>query len=303
MPPIGSFTLTFGLVAIPVTMTSATRSHKVSFRQVHTQDMGRVRYRKTCELDEHVLNQDEIGRAWEAPDGTLVPISDDELDELPLPTAKTIEISGFLDLADVPGEQFGQPYFLTPSSDAARKPYVLMRQALERSGKAAVGKYALRGSGEALGLIYAAGDVLIAHRLRWPDELREPAGIAPPADVDLDPAEIDAALDYIAAMGDLDMQTMHDEYAEAVQALVAAKAEHHAPPAAPEREPADASVTDLMGTLKAATAKARADRGDRGDGKDADVHHIGTRKRAKKTAAKKTTKKSPAKKPTRKQAG
>ncbi len=293
MPPIGSFTLTFGLVAIPVSMTSATRSHKMSFRQVHVEDMGLVKYRKMCELDEHVLDQSDIGRAWEAPDGRLVPISDDELDDMPLPTAKTIEISGFLDLATVPGEQFGQPYFLTPSSDAAKKPYVLMRQALERSGKAAVGKYALRGSGEALGLIYAVGDILVVHRLRWPDELREPAGVAPPADVDLDPSEIDAALDYIRAMGDLDMDQMHDEYAEAVRELVEAKVEHHAPPKAPRERTPDQNVTDLMGALRAATAKARADRGEA-----ADVHHIADRKPAKKSAKKTATKKT-----TRKKAG
>ncbi|SEG95344.1 DNA end-binding protein Ku [Actinacidiphila yanglinensis] len=297
MPPIGKFTLTFGLVAIPVSMTSATSSHKISFRQVHTEDMGRVRYRKTCELDEHVLDQEDIGRAWEAPDGRLVPISDEELDELPLPTARTIEISGFLDLGDVPGEMFGQPYFLAPSSDAAKKPYVLMRQALERSGKAAVGKYALRGSGEALGLIYAAGDILVVHRLRWPDELRSPAGAAPPADVDLDPAEVDAALEYIAAMGDLDMEQMHDEYSEAVQALIEAKVEHHAPPT-PAREPAEASVTDLMGALKTAAERARADRGE-----DADIHHLDERRPAKKAAAKKTTgKKTAAKKTAAKKA-
>jgi DNA end-binding protein Ku len=58
---------------------------------------------------------DEIGRAFETPDGTLVPISDRELDDLPLPTAKTVEISGFLDLATIPGEQFGTPYFLARS--------------------------------------------------------------------------------------------------------------------------------------------------------------------------------------------
>ena len=200
MPPIGSFTLAFGLMAIPVQMVSATRSHKVSFRQIHLEDRGRVKYRKVCELDEHVLAQDDIGRAWEAPDGRLVPVTDDELDRMPLPTAKTIEISGFVDLGDVPGEQFGQPYFLSPSSDGARKPYVLMREALTRSGKAAVGKYALRGSGEALGLIYPMGEVLVVHRLRWPDEIRAAAGAAPGEQVDLADDELAAALGYIAAM-------------------------------------------------------------------------------------------------------
>jgi DNA end-binding protein Ku len=117
MPPIWSGTLTFGLVAIPVRVEPAVHSHRVAFRQIHLEDHGRVRNRRVCELedDPHPLSMDEIGRAFETPDGTLVPISDRELDDLPLPTAKTVEISGFLDLATIPGEQFGTPYFLSPA--------------------------------------------------------------------------------------------------------------------------------------------------------------------------------------------
>src|SRR5882757_4686909 len=143
MPPIWSGNLTFSLVSIPVTVQSAITSHRVAFRQVHTPDMGRVRYLKVCELDEQVLAQDEIGRAYEAGD-TLVEISDSELAAMPLPTLKTVEVSGFLDLSSVPWRQVDQPYYLAPASPAANKPYVLMRDALARSGKAAIGKLALR---------------------------------------------------------------------------------------------------------------------------------------------------------------
>jgi DNA end-binding protein Ku len=303
--PIWSGTLTFGLVAIPVRMESATRAHKIAFRQIHLEDQGRVKYRKVCEADGQRLEQAEIGRAWEAPDGTLVPVTDDELDALPLPTAKTIEISGFLDLASVPTQMFDQPYFLAPASPAANKPYVLMREALARAGKAAVGKYALRGSGEALGLIHAQGDALIVQRLHWPDEIRPADDARPHGDVDLSDDELQAALDYIGAVGDIDMTTMHDDYAEAVHALVQAKVGDKAPPEPVEPEHQEAgTVTDLMSALKTAADRARADRG-----QDADVHHMAGRKPAKKTAAQKTpVKKTPArktaaKKTTRKRAG
>ena len=279
MPPIWSGTLTFGLVAIPIRMESATRSHKVAFRQIHREDHGRVRYRKTCEEDGAVLDQSDIGRAYET-GGRLVPIEDHELDAMPLPTAKTIEISGFLELATIPGEQFATPYFLAPASPAANKPYVLMREALAKSGKAAVGKWALRGSGEALGLIYPAGDVLVAHRLHWPDEIRT-ADEAPPADVGLTEDEIRAALDYIAATGDIDMAQMHDEYAAAVREVIEAKAADKPIPRPVGRRRADASVTDLMTALQAATQQARADRGEPGE-----VHDMPAKKAAKKTAKK-----------------
>lgn len=294
MPAIWSGTLTFGLVAIPVRVEPAVHSHRVGFRQIHVEDHGRVRNRRVCELeledDPHPLSMDEIGRAFEAADGTLVPISDRELDDLPLPTAKTVEISGFLDLGTIPGEQFGTPYFLAPQSPAANKPYVLMREALARAGKGAVGKLAFRGTGETLAVIHAQGEVLVLQRLHWPDELRSADDARPRADVDLSEDEIEAALAYIDAASDLDMAQMHDDYAAAVTALIEAKAADKAPPtvAAPEKAPG--GVVDLMAALQASMDKARADRG---EDADADVHQMG--ERGGKKTAKKAAKKSAAK--------
>lgn len=307
MPPIWSGTLAFGLVAIPVQMVSATTSHKVGFRQMHVTDQGRVRNVKTCETDGAKLSQEEIGRAYEAPDGTLIPIADEELDRLPLPTAKAIEVTGFLDLAKVPGELFGQPYFLSPTNQAAKKPYVLMREALAKAGKGAIGKFAMRGS-ENLAVVHAQGDVLVLQKLRWPDEIRSAAEAAPSTDVEITADEARAADALIEALGDADMQTYHDEYTKAVEALVTAKVQHTALPEAKPRAASADGTLDLMSALQAAVGQARSDRGE-----DADVHHMAERKAATKKAAKKTAakkaatkaaaKKTAAKKSTRKKAG
>jgi DNA end-binding protein Ku len=295
---IATHTLTFGLVAIPVQILTATSSHRIAFRQIHTADHGRVRNIRVCEIDGKKLELDEITRAYEA-GGHLVPIKDWELDDLPLPTARTIEVSGFLDLASIPGEMFDKPYFLAPQSQAANKPYVLFREALKRAGKGAVGKYAIRGS-ENLGLIYPQGDVLVLHRLRWPDEIRAAADAAPASTVDITAEELQGALGLIDALGDVDMQQMHDDYSRAVEALIDAKLEHAPRPKVPKRERADAGqATDLMTVLQQAAEQARAERGE-----DADVHHMADRKPAKKTASKKTAaaKKTAAKKTTAKKA-
>lgn len=292
MPPIWSGTLTFGLVAIPIRMESAVHSHRVAFRQIHLEDHGRVRNRKICETDGQPLQPEDIGRAWEAPDGRLVAVTDDELDRMPLPTAKTIEVSGFLDLANISGERFDTPYFLAPASQAANKPYVLFREALAKARKGAIGKWALRGTGEALGIIYPAGDILVAHRLHWPDELRTAGDAAPREDVDLTEEEIQAALAYIDATSDLDMDQMHDQYTAAVQSLLDAKAAHKAIPKPQPADGRDASITDLMTALQRATEQARAERG-----QDADVHDMPKKRAATKATAKKTpAKKTPPKK-------
>jgi DNA end-binding protein Ku len=96
--PLWSGNLAFGLVSVPVWMVGATSSHRTEFRTVHRADMGRVHNRKTCELDGQVLQAEDIGRAYETAHGELVALSETELAGLPLPTVKTIEITGFLPL-------------------------------------------------------------------------------------------------------------------------------------------------------------------------------------------------------------
>ncbi|MCZ4098494.1 Ku protein [Streptomyces sp. So13.3] len=281
MKPLWSGTVSFGLVSIPVRLGSTVSSHKIPFRQMHKADHGPVRYRKKCELDDTVLNPDEIGRAYETADGTLVEITDDELAAMPLPTAKTIEISGFLDMADVPIAQYNSPYVLQPGP-GGDKPYVLMRQALARSGKAAVGKVALHNK-EHLVLIYAYEDVLIAHTLHWPDEMKSPAEAAPTGKVELADNEIKAAIALIDALGEADLDAYEDRYTAAVADLVRAKVDGAEVTPAGTPAPAAGKVVDLMQALEASLAQAKENRGE-----DATVHDI--------APAKKTAKKAPAKK-------
>lgn len=306
MPRIWSGSLTFSLVTIPVTVEAATSSHKIGFRQVHLEDMGRVRYRKMCELDEQVLDQDDIGRAYEAPDGTLVEITDDELDEMPLPTLRTIEVDGFVTLESVPPEQLDKPYFLAPSSPAANKPYALMRDALNRSGKAAVGKLAMRGS-EHLALVHARDDILVLQLLHWPDELRSSADAAPRQDIELSDDELAGAAALIDSMSGVRIEDYRDEYAAAVEAVLTAKMEGAAPPKAPAAAAeGKGAAVDLMSALEASVSKARGGRGKAEGEGEADVTHLHEERAArkktaaakKKTAAKKSAaaKKQPAKK-------
>jgi DNA end-binding protein Ku len=291
MRSVWSGNLAFGLVSIPVKLGSAVSSHKISFRQIHLADQGRVRYQKTCELDEEVLSASEIGRAYETPDDQLVEVTDDDLQTLPLPTAKTIEVNGFLDLASVDSTQFDMPYFLAPSSPAANKPYVLMREALSRSGKAAVGKFAMRNS-EHLALIMPRDDVLLLQTLRWPDELNSAADAAPKGRVNISDNELHLADTLIEALGEADLTAYHDEYAQAVEALVTAKLEGAELPAA-GREGAGGKVVDLMAALRASVDAAKGGEGaagkvgEAGEQQDATVTRITSSDR--KTAAEKTT--------------
>ncbi|MFJ8073097.1 Ku protein [Streptomyces sp. NPDC096176] len=266
MRSIWNGAISFGLVSIPVKLVNATENHSVSFRQIHAADGGRVRYRKVCELEEKEVPQAEIGKAYEDADGSMIPITDEDLASLPLPTAKTIEIVAFVPASEIDPLQMDTAYYLSANGVPAAKPYTLLREALKRSDRVAIGKYALRGR-ERLGMLRVVDDVIAMHGLLWPDEIREPEGVAPQSDVTVRDAELDLADALMATLGEVDLESLHDDYREAVESMIAAKVEGGgaAPEAAPpERE--GGKVIDLMAALESSVRAAQEGRGGGAEG-------------------------------------
>ncbi|MFF4246467.1 Ku protein [Streptomyces sp. NPDC001822] len=275
MRSIWNGAISFGLVSIPVKLMNATENHAISFRQIHLSDGGRIRYRKVCELDEEEVPASETVKAYEGEDGTVIPVTDEDLASLPLPTAKTIEIEGFVPSSAVDPLQLDSAYYLQANGVPAAKPYALLREALTRSGKVAVAKYALRGR-ERLGMLRVTGDVIVMHGLLWPDEIRSPEDVAPDSGVKIRDAELDLADALMNTLGEADLDTLHDDYREAVEELVAAKAAGE-PVAEEEAEETGGKVIDLMAALESSVRAAEESKGDREDGRHADVHPIGGR--------------------------
>ncbi|MGC9498261.1 Ku protein [Streptomyces sp. WG7] len=310
MRSIWNGAISFGLVSIPVKLMNATESHAVSFRQIHTEDGGRIRYRKVCELEDREVGQDEIGKAYEDADGSMIPITDEDLSHLPVPTARSIEIVAFVPEERIDPLQMGSAYYLAASGAPAAKPYTLLREALGRSDRVAVARFALRGR-ERLGMLRVVGDTIAMHALLWPDEVRAPEGIAPDAGVTVRDQELDLADALMATLGEIDLDDLHDEYREALEEVIAAKAAGEAPPQAPEAAPSG-KVLDLMAALENSVRAARESRGGgaAGPAEGAEVTSLPRREAssrrapkatggkkststaAKKTAAKKTAQKS-----------
>ncbi|WP_435240842.1 Ku protein [Streptomyces cucumeris] len=310
MRPVWSGAVSFGLVTIPIKVLPATEDHSVSFRQIHTTDGGRIRYRKVCELDEKVLEQDEIGRAYEESKDHLVPIADEELDRLPLPTAKAIDVQAFVPAETLDPIRFGRPYYLQGDGAVAAKPYTLLREALERSANVAIAKFAWHGR-ERLGALRVVGDAIVLQALHWPDEIRSSEGLAPTG-VELSDSEVDEAITLMDAIGGADVSQYRDQYREAVEAVVQAKAAGVEPPETEAPAEAGGKVVDLMAALKDSVREARKARGEAPDESagEGEVHEMPSKppkpkkkaagkKAAAKTAAK-TAKKAPAKKTARK---
>ncbi|WP_406156295.1 Ku protein [Streptomyces sp. NBC_01005] len=283
MPPRPLWTgaISFGLVTIPIKVVSATEDRSVHFHQVHLEDMGRVRTRKVCSIDDEVVPQEEIGKGYELTKDELVTVTDEELDEMPLPTAKAIEIVAFVDADSIDPIRISDSYFLAIDGQVAAKPYTLLRQALERSDKVAVAKFAWHNR-ERLGLLRVRDDAIVLHAMRWPDEIRSPDSLRP-KDVDLDDEEIERAVQLTDTMALDDISGFRDEYRDALEELIETKAEGAELPEPAEGEERESGkVVDLMAALNASVKAARESRGEHGQ--DATVHTMQPRK---KTTAKK----------------
>ncbi|CAL9581205.1 Non-homologous end joining protein Ku [Streptomyces sp. enrichment culture] len=248
MRSIWNGVISFGLVRIPIKLVNATESHAVPFREIHTEDGGRIRHRKFCELEDREVTAQEISRGYEEADGTIIPITDEDLAHLPIPTTKTIEIVTFVPEERVDPLQMGAAYYLAAGRAPAARPYTLLREVLRRSNRVAIAKFALRGR-ERLGMLRVVGDAIAMHGLLWPDEVRAPEGIAPDADVTLQDKELDLADALMDALSEVGLEDLRDEYREAVEEVVAAKISGEALPEAPEPE-RGVRVLDLTTALE-----------------------------------------------------
>ncbi|WP_456302429.1 non-homologous end joining protein Ku [Streptomyces chartreusis] len=282
-------------MTVPINVVGATEDHSIRFHQYHLEDMGRVRVRKYCEVEDREVANAEIGKGYQLTKEQVIPISDEELRDIPLPTAKAIEIEAFVPLESIDPIRIGEGYYLQPSGQVAAKPYRLLVQALGRSSKVAVAKYAWSGR-ERLGVLRVKDDVIVLHAMRWPDEIRDPAELLPEP-VELTEDEIDGALALMDSMtrDELAGPEFQDTYTDALTQIIEAKRDDKPLPEAAEPDETGGKVLDLMTALNESVAKAQAARSTG----PADVHEMPK----KKTAAKKTTaKKQPAKKTTAKKA-
>ncbi|WP_406487843.1 Ku protein [Streptomyces phaeochromogenes] len=294
--------ISFGLVSIPIKLVNATESHSISFRQIHLEDGGRIRYRKVCELEEREVSSPEIGKAYEDADGSMIPITDEDLASLPIPTARTIEIVAFVPADRIDPLQMDTAYYLAVNGVPAAKPYTLLREALKRSQKVAIAKFALRGR-ERLGMLRVVDDVIAMHGLLWPDEIRTPESVAPDSSVTVRDKELDLADALMDTLGEVDLNDLHDDYREAVEELIAAKASGEKVPVAASAEKGSGKVIDLMAALESSVRQAKVARGEDAADSGADVKPLrkgparkaspkpasGKKPTAKKTAAKKST--------------
>ena len=285
--------ISFGLVSIPVKLYSATEEKDVSFHQVHREDGGRIRYKRVCQVDGEEVPYSDIAKGFELPSGEVVVLTDEDFADLPLTTSRAIDVLEFVPLDQVDPMYFAKSYYLEPDGQGA-KPYVLLREALENSGRVALVKVALR-SRESLATLRVRDGVFVLEMMLWPDEIRTPEFAFLDEDIDVRQQELKMAESLIESLsGDFEPEQYADNYREALQALIDAKVEGRevVQPAEPAEDAG--TVVDLMAALRASVEAAKKGRAD-----EAPPAKKTATKSAKKTPAKKSAsagaKKAPSK--------
>ena len=249
-------TVSFGMVSIPVRLYTATESHDVRFHLLHKKDHARLKNVRWCPIDEKAVPWEEVERGYEYAKGKYMPITEEDLDKLPVATVHTVDIANFVKLEEVDPIYYDKTYYLAPDENGA-KAFTLLRRALEETGRAAVAKVAIRDK-ENLCLVRPYGEVLSLETMLYANEVRPSDELVGAADrsVKVSPRELDMAVSLIENLSDsFNPEKYKDEFQAAVQKVIRAKVEGAPLPEAPVRR--GAKVVDLMEALRASVEATR----------------------------------------------
>jgi DNA end-binding protein Ku len=283
---IGSLTVSFGLVAIPVKLYTATQSaNAISFNLLHKKDGSRLKQQYVCQKEGVVVERDDMVKGYEFAKDQYVLFSPEEIKALEEVGSHSVEISEFVPIESIDPVYYDKTYYLAPDKGAA-KPYALLTEALKQAGRCGVGRWAARGKGY-LVILRPIGDVLAMQQLHFAADVRRAS------EVEVPKPEVKAA-ELKLAQQLIDAQTSEtfdpDAYRDEVRARIESEIEKkvagkeisvtEAPP------PGEGKVIDLMEALRASLQKSESAR--------AQVPRLGPRKEPKRVeeAAKPATRKA-----------
>lgn len=259
MRPLWKGAISFGLVSIPVKMYAATEQKNVKFNYLHRECKTPVKYQKVCPACNREIEADEIVKGFEYQKGRYVVIEDEDLENLPLNTMRTIDILDFVELEDIDPIYFVKSYFLAPE-DFGKKPYKLLFEALGKTGKIAVAKVFIRSRENLVTLRRYRDNCLLMETMLYPDEVRVPESIPElQEDVAVHDKELQMAESLINNLSSkFEPEKYKSDYREALLQVIHAKVENNQVeiPQAPQQE----KVIDLMEALKASLAATEGNR-------------------------------------------
>lgn len=242
------------LVSIPVEIYSATKSGAtIAFNQIHEPTGKRIKYEKVVP-GVGPVDVDEIVKGFQYAKDQYVLLDDEEIEGVKLESKKTLELTQFVEAEDIDEIYFEKPYYVVPADDLAEEAFIVLREALRRTGKVGLGQLAMRGR-EYVVSIKACGRGLVMETLRYADEVNKAASyFRDIADSDPDEDLLDLATTLIdKKTGKFDASDFHDRYVEALKELIERKKKGktlNLDDGKDEKAPSGSNVVDLMAALK-----------------------------------------------------
>lgn len=252
-----SGSISFGLVNIPVRLAVAVKDRSVRFHKLHRSDGVRLHQKMVCPADGEEVTDEETARGYEISQGAYVVVEQEELDALAPRSSRTIDITDFVDLADIDPVYYERPYYLLPEEQAAR-PYGLLVRAMTDARKVGIARFVMHNK-EYLAALRPVGKVICLETMRFADEVVT-ADVFEEAvpEPDAKARELDIALQLIDMLSAaFEPGKYRDEHREALLALVERKAEGEEVITAPVEAEETGKVIDLMAALEESLQRAR----------------------------------------------
>lgn len=238
----------FGLVNIPIKLYSATQDSELDLDMLDKKDHANIRYKRVNENTGKEVPWENIVKGYNL-DGKYVIVDDEDFKKAAPEKTKIIEIKEFIDLTDIDSMFYEVPYYLEPDKSGG-KAYILLRDALQKTGKAGFGSFVMRNK-EELTVIKPHGDLLVLNRIRWAQEIRSTEEIKIPAG-ESKPAEMKMAIELIKQLsGPFDIEKYKDTYSDELLKLIKAKAKGGKQAKSPLRVVHTTKSSDLLSQLQA----------------------------------------------------
>ena len=257
--------LTFGLVSIPVGLAPATkpaaRQSDVSFRLLHRECLTPIKQKRWCPHHDRELAPDEIVKGWEASKGQFVVVEEAELEALEAhDDSRSIEISRFVQVEEVDPIFRDRTYYLVPgSTQAQRRPYRLLLEAMRETGTGALGRF-VRSGRESLCLVRSRGETLVLETLYLAEDVYSDAEITEAVgETEVKEPELGLAYQIIDSLaGGFDPSSLTSSYRRDLRVLLEAKLDGQELPPPSEPPAPKAAAGDLLAALKASVEAAKA---------------------------------------------
>jgi DNA end-binding protein Ku len=258
MRAIWKGSISFGLVNIPIGLYPATRSENVSFRQLRSDDLSPIRYKRVAEADGEEVPWEKIVKGYEYEKGQFVIVTDEDFEKAMPEATQSIDITEFVDLAEIDPMFFDTPYYLEPQK-GGKKAYALLRDTLNETGKVGIARVVIK-TRQHLAAVKPKGDSLVLELMHFPNEVLEPEGLDLPRDEKLGKKEMDMAKSLVQTMaGKWEPGEFKDEYREKLTRLIEEKVAHggEALPGAKAKPKTATNVVDLVAVLQKSLAESR----------------------------------------------